>query len=77
MILPTKHISTNESFIGAGADILSELINYTTISDLWETVRNNPSILTFERFILTLDMLHILGAISLENNFIKRINYDP
>ena len=72
MILPTKHISTNQALIGAGAIILQELRNPSSVSTLWEVVRDVSSVGNYERFVLTLDMLHIIGAVELDNNMIRR-----
>ena len=72
MILPTKHIPANEALLGAGAIILQKIQKPTPLSTLWENTKNNPAIQTYERFISTLDMLHIIGVIHLENNKIQR-----
>ena len=72
MILPTKHIPTNHALIGAGAVILQELRRPISVSTLWGVIRETSSVGTYERFVLTLDMLHIVGAIHLDNNIIKR-----
>lgn len=72
MILPTKHIPTNQALIGAGAIILQELRGPVSVSTLWEVVREAASVGTYERFVLALDMLHIVGAIQLDNNMIRR-----
>jgi len=72
MILPSKHITANQCLIGAGAIVLQELHSPISVSTLWENVRQVPSIGNFERFILTLVMLHIIGAIELDNNMIRR-----
>ncbi|HAT8621968.1 TPA: ABC-three component system middle component 6 [Legionella pneumophila] len=73
MILPTKYIPTNQALIGAGAIILNELNRKpTNVSTLWEIVRDASSIGNYERFVLALDMLHIIGAIELKNNLIRK-----
>jgi hypothetical protein len=72
MILPTKHITTNQALIGAGAIILQELRRPISVSSLWEIVREAASVGTYERFVLALDMLHIVGAVQLDNNMIRR-----
>ncbi|CZH17898.1 Uncharacterised protein [Legionella pneumophila] len=73
MILPTKYIPTNQALIGAGAIILNELNRKpTNVSTLWEVVRDASSIGNYERFVLALDMLHIIGAIELKNNLIRK-----
>lgn len=72
MILPTKYIPTNQALIGAGAIILSELNRKpVNVSTLWEIVRDTSSIGNYERFILTLNMLYIIGSIELKNNLIR------
>ena len=73
MILPSKHISQDQALIGVGAILLKEIDQPQTVTSLWETVREEDAIGTFERFVLALDMLHIVGAISLENGLIVRM----
>ncbi len=73
MILPSKHISQDQALIGVGAILLKEIDQPQTVTSLWETVREEDAIGTFERFVLALDMLHIVGAISLENSLIVRV----
>ena len=70
MILPSKHISQDQALIGIGAILLKEIDQPQTVTSLWETVREEDAIGTFERFVLALDMLHIIGAVSLENGLI-------
>lgn len=73
MILPTKHITAHEALIGAGALILETASKPVVLSRLWEDVKTNSSIQTYERFILTLDMLYIIGAIEIKGIMIKRV----
>ena len=73
MILPSKHISQDQALIGIGAILLKEIDQPQTVTSLWETVREEDAIGTFERFVLALDMLHIIGAINLENGLIVRV----
>lgn len=73
MILPTKHITEHEALIGAGGLVLEEISKPVSLSHLWENVKSNSSVQTYERFILTLDMLHIVGAIEIEESMIVRI----
>lgn len=73
MILPSKHISQDQALIGVGAILLKEINQPQTVTSLWETVREEDAIGTFERFVLALDMLHIVGAVSLENGLIVRM----
>lgn len=72
MILPSKHITQDQALIGVGAVLLKGIRKPQTVTSLWESVREHSSIGNFERFILALDMLHITGAIVLENGLIAR-----
>ncbi|PPD10325.1 MAG: hypothetical protein CTY36_00065 [Methylocystis sp.] len=72
MILPTKHISQNEALIGVGATVLAHLTGPMTVSDLWERLRSEPNVGTFERFVLASNLLYIVGAIDIEDGLIVR-----
>lgn len=72
MILPTKHIPQNEALIGVGATVLSHLQGPRTVSDLWERLRSEPNVGTFERFVLAANLLYMIGAIEMENGLIVR-----
>jgi hypothetical protein len=65
MIAPTKHITLDGSLIGVGATLLKQLAEPRTITALWESSRQIPSVRTFQRFVLALDLLYIVGAIEL------------
>lgn len=73
MILPSKHISQDQSLIGVGAILIKKINNSQTVTDLWETVREEDAIGTFERFLLALDMLYIAGTIVLKNGLIVKV----
>ena len=63
-ILPNKHVGLSRSALGVGAILLGELAAERTVSALWERVRNKPEIMTFERFVLVLDMLFALRLVT-------------
>lgn len=63
MIQPTKHVPTNRSLLGVGATILQRLDHPRTVTSLWEEVRMNPAIGSFDRFSLVLSLLFAIGAI--------------
>jgi hypothetical protein len=73
MILPSKHIPENRALLGLGAVLLRELHIPCTVSSLWEKIRVHQSVGTFERFILALDMLYVLGVIKADAGTIERI----
>lgn len=66
-LLPNKHVPTNRSLLGIGAFLLQQLEFPQTVSGLWEMVRNDPTIGSFDNFVLSLDYLFIIGAISYHN----------
>jgi hypothetical protein len=73
MILPSKHISEEQALVGLGAVLIEEIKKPQTVTSLWEQVRTNTAIGTFERFVLALDMLHIIGSVKLTSGMIVRV----
>ena len=76
MILPTKHITCDNSLIGLGAKIIANIAKPISIVKLWDILRNDKSIGTYERFILALDLLFIVGAIKFSKGLIRKSNND-
>lgn len=72
MILPTKHISESQALVGIGAVLIDALNRPHTVTGLWEKVRDLRVVGTFERFVLALDMLFILGLVRLSEGLIER-----
>lgn len=72
MILPTKHISQNEALIGVGATLLAHLDGPVTVSGLWERLRDEPNVGTFERFVLASNLLFLVGVIDIKDGMIVR-----
>jgi hypothetical protein len=72
MILPTKHISTRNSLLGIGATILVHLNHPRTVTSLWSSVSKIPEVSTFERFVLALDLLYMIGAVELEDGLLRK-----
>lgn len=73
MILPTKHIGQNEALIGVGATLLSQLVSPMTVSGLWDRIRKEPNVGTFERFTLAANLLYLIGAIDIKDGLIVRV----
>ena len=72
MILPSKHISEDQALIGVGAVVLRQLERPQTVTSLWDKVREERSVGTYERFVLALDLLHITGVINMSKGTIFR-----
>ena len=73
MIIPTKYIKEEESLIGVGAVVLLHLNEGDSMSLLWENVKYIESVGTYERFILALDLLFLLGVVYTCKNKIFRV----
>lgn len=61
------------SLLGAGTMILKELKIPQTVSSLWEKIRNTDEINNFEKFVLILDFLYMMGLIDFENGIIRGV----
>ena len=73
MILPTKHLLSQDSLIGVGGLIMIRLGNHgTTVSKLWEQVHDKREVGTYERFILALDTLFLLDLLVLEDGLLLK-----
>lgn len=74
MILPGKHIRPDRSLIVIGGEILQELAQPRTVSELWDQVRAGrksrmeSSQLTYDWFILALTLLYGMSAIRFDDN---------
>ena len=72
MIFPNKNIRLEYSLLGCGAMVLRAMQKGDTVSALWERVREEKTIVSYEKFILTLDYLYMIGAIQLDGGIIER-----
>lgn len=72
MILPTKHLPPRRSLLGVGGLLVQQLERPRTVTSLWDAVRLIPEIGSFDRFILALDFLFAIGAISLSDGLLSR-----
>ena len=79
MILPSKHLSQDRALLTIGAGILQHLYQPKTVSALWEelphrgeNVPDSVSALSFDGFVLALDLLFLLGAIKMEEGLLAR-----
>ena len=76
MILPTKHLPTERSLLGIGAEVLHFLDQPKTVSRLWtdiqehrgESARRVP----FDWFILSLNLLYAMGALQMNRGRLSR-----
>lgn len=79
MILPSKHLSQDRALLSVGAHILTFLARPKTVSALWEELSipsadltAMPRRITYDWFLLSLDLLYALGTIELERGLVAR-----
>lgn len=73
MILPTKYLREDEALIGVSAILLPLVEKAGNLTELWESAKRIEAIGNYERFILALDFLYLLGLVDLHNNEILRV----
>lgn len=70
--MPNKCLKEEDTLLGSSAVIFNNLNDKQTLSELWDKVKQEEAIYNFERFILSLDLLYLLGIIDFnENSLIK------
>lgn len=79
MILPSKHLPTDRALLTVGAHILKRLAKPKTVSAIWEDLwqgnkanRESLPSLTYDWFVLALDLLFTLGAVELKEGLLIR-----
>lgn len=78
MILPSKHLSSDRALLTVGARLLAVLSEPRTVSALWDAIRKRRDIrssrgpFSYEWFVLSLDLLHAMNLIELENGVIRK-----
>ena len=73
MILPNKYVSDYESLLGVGSVLLDNMTGENSLSILWERVKKFPNIGNFERYVLGLDLLFLLGLIDIKEDRIFKV----
>jgi hypothetical protein len=77
MILPGKHLREDRALLSVGGEVLVHLDEPRTVSELWERVRmaraSSPthSSLSFDWFVLSLNLLYAVSAVELANGVIS------
>jgi hypothetical protein len=78
LILPTKRLG-ERALLSVGADLLGALRSPKTISALWSEIssmgkyRDRSAAMTFDWFVLGLDLLYGLGVIAYEAGEVRRV----
>lgn len=78
MILPTKGIGSDKALLSIGALILRDLDEPKTVSRLWADLRRveeGPPDLTFDWFVLALDLLYLMGTLDYLGGRVVRVGH--
>lgn len=79
MVLPTKRISADRSLLAIGATVLSLLETPNTVSGVWTDIqrvrakRENQALLTYDWFVLALDLLFSLGVVDYREGLLRKV----
>lgn len=79
MILPSKHLSQERALLTVGARLLALMSHPMTASALWEEMsrtsdawRGAKAALRYDAYVLTLDLLFLIGAIEIQHGLLSR-----
>lgn len=73
MILPSKHLPQERALLTVGARLLAILERPMTVSSVWQIVQNDHrASLSFDWFVLALDLLYLLDAVQLQDGVLSR-----
>lgn len=79
MILPSKHLQQDRALLTVGAHVLTFLVRPKTVSALWDELSRHdtsvaamPRKITYDWFLLALDLLYAMGTIELESGLVAR-----
>jgi hypothetical protein len=74
MILPGKHLRHDRALLGIGGEVLAQLGEPRTVSELWERTRrargSGTTPITFDWFIMTISFLYAIAAIDLNDGVV-------
>lgn len=79
MILPSKHLQQDRALLTVGAHVLTCLVRPKTVSALWEELNKHeagvatmPRKVTYDWFLLALDLLYAMETIDLKSGLVVR-----
>ena len=75
MILPTKGVQPRQALVTVGADVLRLLTEAKAISRIWDELQKSrpaADAVAFDWFVLSLDLLFLMGAVELARGRVQR-----
>ena len=75
MILPGKHLRHDRALLGVGGEILAQLDEPRTVSELWERMRLSRGAkatpISFDWFVLSLSFLYAIAAVDYHEGIVN------
>lgn len=70
--LPNKYVPVEHSLVGLAAYLVATIGQNDTVSSLWDRVRHDDRVRTFDRFASGLTILFAGGLIALDQGVLRR-----
>jgi hypothetical protein len=70
--LPNKYVPVEHSLVGLAAYLVAAIGQNDTVSSLWDRVRHDERVRTFDRFASGLTILFAGGLILLDQGILRR-----
>jgi hypothetical protein len=71
MILPDKYVRTRSSLIGQASSLIELRRDGMTVSELWAEAVRARRPLSYDSFLLSLDLLYSIGVVSIEDGVLR------
>jgi hypothetical protein len=69
--LPNKYVPISHSLLGVASFLAASIGHNDTVSTLWDRVRMDERVRTFDRFTEGLTLLHAGGMLLLDNGILR------
>lgn len=69
--LPNKYVPVGYSLLGVASFLAEQLRENDTVSTLWDRVREDPRVRTFDRYAEALTLLKAGGILSLDQGVLR------
>jgi hypothetical protein len=75
-VLPNKYVPITHSMLGVGSLLAESMRNNDTVSTLWDRVRTDDRVRTFDRYADALTLLFAAGLVELDHGILKPVKVD-
>ena len=77
--MPSKHLQEERALLVVGSEVLRLLNEPKTVSRLWDDLKRyrqarNNFLISYDWYILSLDMLYALGVINLDQGRLLKVS---